>query len=301
MRNLRDAAKSAFTLLGIIPAIAMGQSQTRVHSLTGTIREHPAFHSAVLGNERGIHVYLPPQYEQEPSRRFPVLYMHDGQNVFDGFTSYIPNQEWKADEAAESLIKAKLIEPIIIVAVDNGAMARADEFLPTAVKTSDGKGTWGGHADKYGDMLLTEIKPFIDRTYRTKPDGKNTGLCGSSFGGIVTLYLGIKHPEKFGKLGVVSPSLWWDDGVMSKMVDALPSKTSQKIWLDMGSAEGAPVESLAAHETIATARKLSTILEKKGWKLGHDLTYFEDSYAEHNEAAWARRFPAILMFLFPNR
>src|SRR5689334_20785353 len=123
----------------------------RKTSLTGIIKAHPDFESKILGNKRNVWVYLPPNYESEPKRSFPVLYMHDGQNVFDGMTSYIPNLEWRVDEAAEALIKAKVVEPIIIVAVSNAQMDRANEYLPTRRKMRDME--MGGKADLYGKFL----------------------------------------------------------------------------------------------------------------------------------------------------
>lgn len=256
------------------------------------IRRHPDFESKILGNRRNILVYLPPDYDKTGARRYPVLYMADGQNVFDGMTSYIPNQEWKADEAAEALIRSKLIEPIIIVAIDNGGGARADEYLPTKVKRGQGA-TWGGNADKFGKFVVDEIKPFVDKTYRTKTDVANTGFCGSSFGGIVTACIGLQYPQTFGKLAICSPSVWWDGRVVLKMVDAMPKKTSQRIWIDIGGAE--------APNAVKDASDLASAYEKKGWTLGRDLAFYNDGYAPHNEVSWARRMPAILMFLFPAR
>ncbi|HVL39797.1 MAG TPA: alpha/beta hydrolase-fold protein, partial [Fimbriimonadaceae bacterium] len=108
----------------------------RRQSLTGDIRHHRDFESKILGNKRNLIVYLPPDYAKQ-TRRYPVVYLHDGQNVFDGLTSYIPNQEWRADEAAEALIRAELIEPLILVGIDNAGIARGDEYLPTRTKFGD--------------------------------------------------------------------------------------------------------------------------------------------------------------------
>ncbi len=258
-------------------------------SLTGTIKHHANFESKILGNKRNLIVYLPPDYDKEPTRRYPVLYMHDGQNIFDGMTSYLPNKEWRADECAEALIRAKAIEPIIIVGVDNGQMARADEYLPTRAKMGRDQEA-GGKADQYGDFLEKEVMPMIDREYRTKRGPKNTALCGSSFGGIITLYLGITRPNVYGRLGVVSPSLWWDQEIMRKKVEALPKKLDLKIWLDMGAQEGPGA--------VATADRMHRALLDKGWVDGKDLLYYVDGFAEHNEDAWARRMAPILMYLF---
>ena len=264
------------------------QGQARQSTLTGNIKIHEKFVSKVLGNERTLRVYLPPQYDSEPTRRFPVLYVHDGQNIFDGMTSYIPNQEWRIDETAEALIRGKLIDPIIIVGIDNAGMQRADEFLPIEVQM--GKDKAGGKADLYGKFLMNEVMPWVNQTYRTQTGPQNTGLMGSSFGGVISLYLGLKHPGTFGKLGVVSPSTWIGDGYLTRFVQELPKKTASKVWLDMGTSEG--------RTTLPQVRKLRDAFIARGWKEGRDFTYFEDGYAEHNEAAWARRVGSIFMFLY---
>jgi predicted alpha/beta superfamily hydrolase len=264
-------------------AAVVGIAQERPHTVTGDVRTHAAFESKALGNRRDILVWLPPQYKSEPNRRFPVLYMHDGQNAFDAATSFAG--EWRADEAATGLIGANLIESLIIVAVPNMGAERANEYLPTRARNM------GGKADLYGKFLAEELKPFIDRTYRTKQGPQDTGLIGSSLGGIATLHLGLTRPSVFGKLGVVSPSVWWDDRLMLKRVAALPQKTPNRIWLDIGSDE--------SQNAMKDAEDLRDALEAKGWKNGKDLAFYLDWGAKHDEAAWSSRMGEILMFLFP--
>ncbi len=266
------------------------QNPARTPSITGTVKVHEAFVSSALSNSRTISVYLPPGYATS-KQRYSVLYMADGQNVFDGMRSYIPNMEWKADEAAESMINAKLIEPIIIVAIDNGGMKRGDEYLPT--KANLGKQAVGGDADKYGKMLVSELKPFIDKTYRTRTDRDHTAVCGSSFGGIITLHLGLTYPNVFGKLGILSPSVWWDDRVVLKHVREKAKHDGQRVWIDIGTAEGG--------QAVADASALASEYEKKGWTSGRDLIFYKDGYAVHNEGAWARRLPSMLQFFFGRR
>lgn len=256
--------------------------------LTGTIRKHPGFSSQFLG-PRDVVVYLPPGYDKEPARRYPVLYMHDGQNVFDGSSM---GMEWQMDEIAERLITAGQIEPVIIVAIHN-TEARRDEYTPTyrEVTRPDGsvdKG--GGKADLYGRLLREELKPFIDRTYRTRPEPRHTGLGGASHGGLVSLYLGLKHPDVFGNLLVLSPSIWWDDFILLKQIAALPEKTGQRIWVDAGAKE--------AEDFRDGARRLRDALLAKGWKLDTDLRHLEQEGAHHDEIGWASRVEPMLRFLY---
>jgi predicted alpha/beta superfamily hydrolase len=260
--------------------------------LTGNIRKHPAFASRYLG-PRNLIVYLPPGYERETSRRYPVLYMHDGQNIFDASAA---GMEWQMDEQAEALISAGTIEPVIIVGVANTA-ARTDEYTPTRIeeKGPDGSVVWsgGGKADLYGRLLIEEVKPFIDRTYRTLPGPESTALGGASFGGLVSLHLGLAHPQVFGKLLAVSPAVRWDDSVILETIAALPAKTGQRIWVDMGTAE--------EDHAIPAARRLRDALIAKGWVFGSDLAYLEQDGGGHDEIAWASRVEPMLRFLFGTR
>lgn len=285
--------RSMFTGLLTLIIVSVGFAQ-QPHTLTGDVRLHKDFHSQVLNNNRDIIIYLPPGYDFDLKRRYPVLYFHDGQNLFDGATSYIPGQEWRLDETAEALIGAHKIEPLIIVGLYNTGRDRVEEYTPV----QDPKYKVGGKADLYGRMIVEEVKPFIDRTYRTMTDAKHTGLGGSSLGGLVSLYLGLKYPNVFGRLAVVSPSVFWGDKFIVHEVEALRRKPDERIWVDIGTKEGR--DGKEALETTTNARLLESTLIKKGWKEGKDLKYFEAQGAEHNEGAWAARVEPMLVFLFSN-
>jgi predicted alpha/beta superfamily hydrolase len=261
------------------------------HTLTGNIKRHPAFPSKILGNRRDVLVYLPRGYRRLSRQRYPVLYLHDGQNVFDAATSFA-GVEWGVDETAERLIKEKLIEPLIIVAVANVGEKRVDEYAPTrgvidakAKRKKRSKGL----ARKYGHFLMDELKPYIDQKYRTNPAAEFTGLGGSSLGGLATLTIGILYPQVFGRLMVMSPSIWWDDFAIYRLVDSIKQKPPLKICLDTGTAEPGWEQ----------ARELLNRLVEKGWKLSKDLQYMEAQGADHSEAAWATRVEPALRFLFP--
>jgi predicted alpha/beta superfamily hydrolase len=261
------------------------------HTLTGNIRRHPKFESRILRNRRDVLVYLPPGYRRFPGRHYPVLYLHDGQNVFDAATSFA-GVEWGVDETAQRLIRKKLIEPLIIVAVFHMGEDRIHEYAPTRGiydHTSERKKRSRGLARQYGDFLITELKPFIDRKYRTKPGPESTGLGGSSLGGLVTLAIGILYPQAFTRLIVMSPSIWWDDFSILRLVDSIDDKPPLKIWLDTGTNE----------PSWERARALRDRLIEKGWRLFRDLAYFEVDGADHSERAWSARVDPALRFLFP--
>jgi predicted alpha/beta superfamily hydrolase len=157
----------------------------------------------------------------------------------------------------------------------------------------------GGKADLYGRMLVEELKPFIDTTYRTRKEASSTGIGGSSLGGLVSLYLGLKYPDVFGCVAVVSPSVWFANKQIVRYVDAQVKRPKLRIWMDTGTREGRNPEE--AQQTLADARLLNDTLVRKGWRPGKDLSYFEATGAEHNERAWAARVGLILKFLFPRK
>ena len=259
-----------------------------VDTLTGNIKRHRAFPSKVLGNRRDVLVYLPPDYRRFSRQRYPVLYLHDGQNVFDAATSFA-GVEWGVDETAERLIRKQLLEPLIIVAVANMGEERIHEYAPTPGVIDARAKRSRGLARVYGQFLIDELKPYIDKKYRTKREAEFTGLGGSSLGGLVTLAMGILFPQAFRRLMVMSPSIWWDDFAIYRLVDSIEEKPPLKIWLDTGTNEPGWEQ----------GRELRDRLVEKGWKLFADLQYLEVEGADHSEGAWAARVDPALRFLFP--
>lgn len=247
---------------------------------------HPAFASRLLERPRDLVVYLPPGYDDEPARRFPVLYMHDGQNLFDPETAFVRGQHWRLGEMADMLIAEGRVEPLIIVGVYHTGHSRVHEYTPT----KDAR-IGGGQARLYGRLLVEELKPFIDARYRTDPARERTGLGGSSLGGLVSMYLGLRHADVFGRLAVMSPSVWWGKRAILRYVAKAVPKPDTRIWLDMGTAE--------SRNGIADARRLRAALVKAGWREDVDLAYWERQGGTHSEAAWADRADEMLQFLYP--
>jgi predicted alpha/beta superfamily hydrolase len=257
-----------------------------VSPLAARLNKHQEFVSRLVPEHHDLVVYLPPSYQANGNRRFPVLYMQDGQNLFDPETSFIKGNYWRLGETADALASAGEIEPLMIVGIYNSGVKRLDEYTPV-----EDKRLGGGHADDYGRMLVQELKPFIDAQYRTLPAAENCGLGGSSLGGLVTLYLGLQYPLMFSRLAVMSPSIWWRNRTILKTVAAMRQKPDLRIWLDMGTNESA--------KGLADARLLRDALIGKAWQLGEDLAYCEAEGAEHTESAWAERVGPMLKFLFP--
>jgi len=280
MQPMRDTLRTAFRRALRLP-------NRRKEIRRGTLDHIRGFHSNVLGNDRDITIYLPPGYNGRDDARYPVLYMHDGQNLFEPERAFIPGQHWRLAEAADEAIGSRVARPMIIIGIDNTGSSRIDEYTPTHDAARHG----GGKANDYGRMIIEELKPAIDAQYRTLPDASNTALGGSSLGGLATLHLGLKHPDVFGHLAVMSPSVWWDNRAILSGVDSFASPQRPRIWLDMGGREGV--------EGLNDARALRDLLRMKGWRDDADFNYFEDRRADHSERAWAKRTPAVLEFLFP--
>jgi predicted alpha/beta superfamily hydrolase len=258
------------------------------HTLTGNIKLHEGLASRFVKDSRDVIVYLPPGYETTTDRRYPVLYLHDGQNLFDAATAFA-GTDWGLDELAEELIQSGQIQPLIIVGIYNAGPSRMAEY--THVRDRRGR---GGRARNYARFIVEELKPFIDSQYRTLPDRANTGLGGSSLGGLVTLYLGLHHPDTFGKLIVMSPSIWWANRAILREVRKLRGHLPQKIWLDIGTCEGQDPQ-----VCVKNAKDLAQALVSKGWRPEYDFKFVEDQGAGHNEKAWGFRMRDALKFLFP--
>ncbi len=273
----------------------------KTRSVTGDVKYHPDFPSKYLKNERTIVVYLPPDYEKKKKRRYPVLYMHDGQNLFDASTSFI-GIEWQADEHAERLIKAGTIEPLIIVGLYN-TPDRMNEYAPdrdedrSAGRHGDSTGR-AAKGDAYAKFLVEEVKPFIDKTYRTRPDRANTGVAGSSMGGLISLYICYKYPKVFSRCGILSPSLMWNDrSILKKLEKDHDWMKGTRFWLDMGTEEGRQIPGFSG--ASKDTRRLAKIFDDAGLAQDRDYRYLEVAGGQHNEGAWAARFDQVLEFFYP--
>jgi len=248
------------------------------HTAVGTMKVLEGVESPQLGNRRDLLVYLPPSYGRG-DRRYPVIYMHDGQNLFDRATSF--GEEWEVDQTLEEVSGEGL--ETIVVGIPN-TDGRLDEYSPF----HDRKHKQGGRGDEYLDFVVQTVKPIVDRDFRTRPEREATGIAGSSMGGLISLYAFFRRPETFGFAGVMSPALWFGGRGIFDYVKG-KTHTPGRIYLDIGTNEGT--------EALNDARRMKSLLEEKGYRTGHDLLFFVEMGGRHNERAWARRLHHSLRFL----
>ena len=263
----------------------------RFTTITGTVtKKWPAFHSTVLPNDRDVWVYLPPTYLENTRAKMPVVYMHDGQNLFDPALAFGGN-EWKVDETMNGGAEDGSIREAIVVGVGNTS-ARMDEYTPT-LDPSEG---FGGKGDQYLTLLATELKPVVDAALRTEPGRESTAIFGSSLGGLISAYAGTKRADTFGMLGALSPSTWWDSTVILGDVAATKGKTPLpiKVYVDSG-------DSGTSSDDVVNTQKLAQTYRDIGFVDGATLDYVVQKGASHSEIYWAQRLPGALQFLLGKR
>jgi predicted alpha/beta superfamily hydrolase len=265
----------------------------RATGATGDLRLHE-FRSRVFRNTRFLRVWLPPGYDepQNQSQHYPVLYLNDGQNLFESSTAF-GGVEWQVDETADQLIGEGVVPPMIIVGIDNTGKDRIREYMPHRSMNPVILRVQGRH---YPDFLMKEVMPFVERNYRVATSPENTGLGGSSLGALIALYTAIARPGVFGRLLLESPSLWASNRQIikdSRKVRVWP----ERIFLAAGTAEAGTPE--RSRTVVDDVRELAAIVRRAVLSEKRLQVTIADG-AGHNESAWAARFPEALRFLFSN-
>jgi predicted alpha/beta superfamily hydrolase len=266
------------------------------HTVLGVLEIVP-FTSRIFHNTRMLRVWLPANYgsPHNAHRSYPVLYMHDAQNLFDETTAKAG--EWHVDETVDHLVGAFKIPPMIVVGIDHAGEKRSSEYLPYPDPSHE---HYGAPDEKdvrgkdYATFLLTEVMPFVEKRYRCSRGPMNTGIGGSAYGGVISLYTVLLHPGIFGHVLIESPVLGVGDGQLLK--DAEQAKQlPQRMYLAVGTSETKDAD-YNAH-IVKSVDELQAILRKRG--LGPDrLKVVVEKDALHNEGAWSRRLPEALIFLY---
>lgn len=258
-------------------------SEIKHLELEGTLLRVRRFRSRFLGTARDILIYLPPGYDD--AGQYPVLYLQDGQNLFDPETAFA-HVPWQAGESIDRLVRERRICPLIVVGITNTGPMRVHEYTPTM----DRQHLAGGGASMYGYMLTEELLPRVNVTFAADPSPSSTGIGGSSLGALVALYVGLEWSEYFGRILAMSPSVWWDRRSILRRIRSLPETPGSRIWIDTGTQEGTG--------QLPDVRRLDRVIRAKGWP-DESLHLHVEEGAGHDEAAWGARFPKALEFLYP--
>jgi predicted alpha/beta superfamily hydrolase len=266
----------------------------RVQSATGDLRLHE-FRSRIFRNTRFLRVWLPPGYDDpvNDGRNYPVLYLNDGQNLFETATSFT-GIEWQVDETGDRPIREGVIRPMILVGMDNAARARVREYMP---HRSLHPMMMRAHGTRYPAFLFKEVMPFVARNYRVATGPENTGLGGSSLGALIALYTAAVRPGVIGRLLLESPSLWASNRQLIRQSRGV-KRWPERVFLATGTAEAGRKDK--DQSMVDDVRELAAILRRAGLDESR-LKLVVDEGATHHESAWARRFPEALTFLFGNQ
>jgi predicted alpha/beta superfamily hydrolase len=260
------------TETGIRSWLRYAEHRPGYNTISGNVMVLPEVHSPQLNNTRDLIVYLPPSHGKG-DWRYPVIYMQDGQNLFDEATGF-GGWEWHVDETLESLSQSGV--EAIAVGIPHAGDDRISEY-------SAFEGFRPGRGNAYISFVTDTVKPLVEAAFQTETGPKHTGMLGSSMGGLISLYGFFSRPDVFGFTGSLSPALWYARGAIYAYVRKAPFNPG-RIYLDHGSRENSAV-------------RMSKLLVEKGYRAGEDLVYLNEDGGEHNEAAWARRLPDALRFL----
>jgi len=256
--------------------LALRRFLLRWHARKGRLVVLPSVHSPQLDNRRDLYIYVPAA-PALGGTGYPVIYMQDGQNLFDPALSFAGT--WGVDKALTWASRRGL--DAIVVGIPNMADARIAEYNP-----------FGEAGDRYLDFVTHTVKSIVDAQFPTLPDRRHTGIAGSSMGGLISLYAFFRYSDSFGFAAALSPSLWFADGALLDLVARAP-RVPGRLYLDVGMREG--------QQTVALGRRLRDLLLAKGYEGGRDFRWVEDKDGVHHESAWGRRFREALPFLLPDR
>ena len=297
----QDAAKpkaKAKLPAGYIPGVTTITSFDKDHTVVGWLEIIP-FESKIYHEQRTLRVLVPANYFSPFNRHrsYPVLYLQDGQNLFDVVTSHAG--EWHVDETVEHLVGGFKIPPMFVVGIDNANAKRSSEYLPypdPLNKTDNVAEAKDVHGQEYAKFLTTEVMPFIEKHYRVSRGAVNTGLGGSSYGADITLYTVLEHPGMFGHVLIESPPLGIGDKQLLKDAEKAKELPARMV-IGIGTDEEPYGDAELSPQAVKDVQELEAILRKKGMGPTRLKVVIEEG-GKHEEAAWSRRLPDDLLFLY---
>jgi predicted alpha/beta superfamily hydrolase len=256
-----------------VPAAKPSTAQPNVHVLP------TPFVIPGLNRERTVRLYLPPGYEQS-KRRYPVLYMHDGQNLFDDATSN--SGEWGIDETLNELARSRGLE-LIVVGIDHGGSERIHELNPF-----DNPEFGKGEGEEYTAFIVKVLKPWVDQHYRTRPERRYTAIMGSSMGGLISGYAISHYPQVFGKAGIFSPAYWLAPPVFAD-TEAHPPPRGARMYFYAGGSESLSM--------VPDMKRMVALLRGAGIPAAN-LVMKVNPVGRHHESAWRAEFPRAILWLY---
>ncbi len=251
---------------------------------------HEEFHIPQLNRKRKVWLYLPADYKVS-NESYPVVYMHDAQNLFDVTTSY--SGEWNVDEALDKLFKEKNLK-LIVVGIDNGGSKRLDEYSPYKNEKYG-----GGEGDAYLDFMVNTLKPYIDKNFNTLSDKQNTGIIGSSMGGLISHYAALKYPQVFGKIGVYSPAFWFSPEI-NDFTKKNGNLKDTKMYFLAGGKEGHKAGFDEISQTVVDMNTTINILKNQGFP-SENIKSKVVPEGKHNEELWRTNFEETILWLFKEK
>lgn len=271
----------------------------------GTVHIIEDFLMPQLNRKRNLRIYLPPEYENSKDK-YPVIYMHDAQNLFDVSTAAY-GMIWDAANIADRLYNEEKIKGIIIVGIDNDSSVRYNEYSPWrneeisnllyGLKESTNK---GGQGFEYIDFIVDTLKPYIDSNYKTLPDRGNTAIGGSSMGGYISLCAGIKYQNIFSKVAALSSAIWFSEEDIKKFIEITGKRDDMKIYMDIGTQETSNRDIHEFPQIYLNSNKNTyEVLKKVGFD-DREVKFIVLEGAVHSEMEWALRLPEALEWLFYN-
>ncbi len=260
--------------------------------------EYKSIKIPYLNEERGLRIYLPKKYDISEEQSFPVLYMHDAQNLYFDSDAFYGNS-WKVKDSMEQLESEGFTDGVIVVGIDTDPKRRLEDYSPwkNDIEHKDMKmGSHGGDGDKYCEFVVNTLKPYIDKEYRTLSGRDHTGVAGSSMGGIISTYLGVKYPNVFSKIGAFSTASWFAEKAFLGAIENSSLPKEQKFFIQVGTMEIEDTEEVSKIYIECNLRFEKQLLDKGVDK--KDIKLIIAQGDTHNEKSWAKHFPGFIKFVY---
>lgn len=264
------------------------------NTIVGNVKIIKDFYLKELGKNRNIWIYLPPSYIK-CEKKYPVLYMHDGQNIFNAYTSF-SGEEWQVDNTLDELANYNSDYEVIVIGIENGGVERLNEYSPwkSTIQNIPSVKNQGGQGNKYVDSIVKTLKPYIDNNFRTVAN--DSGIIGSSMGALISLYASLKYPNIFQKVGLLSPAFWFAKDKLFKFINSTKLNVNNNFFIYCGEKESGIIEFSEIYKNDSI--EIYNLLKTLGF---NSLELLIDKDGIHNEIYWAKHFKRIFLWLYDKK